>query len=128
MTILYTLENSDTVYMNGTGVYHIKRRDRPGIVSTLTLSFNDAYNLAQAFQAQADVVEATEEGLAVNGVPIWEVEEYLATEAHDRLCACVADDKECKWYPNWKQTLIPSGIDVTFEAIAKLSKEQNETR
>lgn len=48
----YRLEKSSTVYMDGSGVYYLKLRDRPGILFSLRLWLDDAKKLHTLFDEQ----------------------------------------------------------------------------
>jgi hypothetical protein len=50
--LLYDLEGTSTVYMDGTSRYHIKVHGKPGIVGTLNLRSEDADTLRQLFEVQ----------------------------------------------------------------------------
>jgi hypothetical protein len=50
--LLYDLESTSTVYMDGTAAYHVKVHGKPGIVGNLTLLSEDAATLRRLFEVQ----------------------------------------------------------------------------
>lgn len=47
------LTGTSTVYMNGTGVYHLKFVDKPGIVTTLVLTNTQALQLEEMLKTSS---------------------------------------------------------------------------
>jgi hypothetical protein len=50
--IEYAVGDSSTIYMDGSGLFHIRRADRPGILATLRMWPEDAKKLAELLRDQ----------------------------------------------------------------------------